>query len=125
MPPSSPEFNTIKNENQDVPELKPYLDIERGDVHTLPTNSNHDDTNSPQHRASSHAHQNSVSQTNQADSKPLDPVALVKNLISTGFTPTPAQIAGANTNLSGSSDSSNTWFAIFLQRLIKQNKKRK
>lgn len=111
-PESLENYNQYEN-NYSVEQGK-YLDIERGDI-------------DPMVLAQNQA-QNQFSTTNQQQTKNQsqpDPLEFVRSMISTGFTPTPAQIASANNDLSGPDDSTNTWFAIFLQKLLRQAKIRK
>jgi hypothetical protein len=120
MPPISTE-NSYTPENS-IPSHERYLDIERGDVSPAPPPQQNDDqTNQQQQQQTGNTQQSTPPQ----QQKPIDPVELVKGMISAGFTPTKAQIMNATNNLAGSNDSTNTWFAIFLQRLIKQEKLRR
>lgn len=110
----SPEFveNYNNNEAQQGMSSEKYLDIERGDIDPMQLQSNQA--------------QNQLTQMQQQQaSQQVDPVQFVKNMISAGFTPTAAQITTAASNLTGPSDSTNTWFSIFLQKLMRQNKSRK
>ncbi len=119
MPPSSPEQNNL---NENLVEVKPYLDIERTDSFAPSTNSVNNDDNNNSSTNTSNSTKTQIS--TQAAQKTIDPVELVKSMISSGFTPTKAQISNANNDLTGPKDSSNTWFAIFLKKIIDQNKKR-
>jgi Holliday junction resolvasome RuvABC DNA-binding subunit len=94
-----------KFEGQQNFQNEKYLDIERGDIDPMQLQQNQA--------------QNQLTQQQQSQQQ-FDPVVFVKNMISLGFTPSQAQIAGASANLSGPSDSTNTWFAIFLQKLMRQ-----
>lgn len=122
MPPVSPEQPYTPEDQQfPIPPEEQYLDIERGDVdfgpQIAPMGSNQ--------QGQQTARQSQTQQPSQ-NQQPVDPVEIVKGMISAGFTPTRAQIMNASQNLSGPQESSNTWFAIFLKRLLEQkNKKRK
>jgi hypothetical protein len=115
MPPGSSEKSYTPESTQN---LERYMEIERGDVSPVPSNNQtQQDPQQTGHHATNH-------QQHQQQ-KQFDPVEFVKSMISTGFTPTRAQIMNANNNLGGPQDSTNTWFAIFLQHLIKQDKLRR
>ncbi len=101
-----------KYEGQQNLNRERYLDIERGDIDPMQLPQNHA--------------QNQLGQPQANNSQGgFDPVIFVKNMISSGFPPTRSQIANASTNLNGSSDSTNTWFAIFLQKLMRQARQKK
>lgn len=108
MSPESVEgYNKISTEN--TAETEKYLDVERGDVDQMYLQQQHA--------------QNQPVQQNQQSQSHFDPVMFVKGMISSGFTPSPSQISAANANLSSDdTDSADHWFAIFLQRLMNQNK---
>lgn len=108
---TTPELDPKNPENSQEP-VERYLDIERGDVNFMPQ-----DNNGGQAQP--------VPSMQQQQQQSVDPVQLVQDMISAGFTPTRAQIANASGNLSGPKDSANTWFSIFLQRLLKQQKQKK
>jgi hypothetical protein len=114
VPPRSPEQNYTDNnetgKSNDV-EFEQYLDIERGDVDLTQQNANNASASPVQQ-----------TQVSPQQSNSPDPVQIVQNMISAGFTPTRAQISNANAYLGGPADSSNTWFALFLQRLLKLRK---
>lgn len=114
MPPASPENYTDpineKPQNNEVNE--DFLEIEKGDVDQ--TQSNSSNSNNIQQDTAQPVPQNAAVQP--------DPVKLVQDMISAGFAPTRAQISSAKSNLTGPNDSSNTWFAIFLQKLLRQKK---
>ncbi len=116
MPPSSAEKSYSPEESQD---LEKYLDIERGDVNQLSQSATQNDPMAvPQQQQQAQASQTSAA-------KQFDPVEFVRSMISAGFIPSKAQILNSNNNVSGPTDSSNTWFAIFLQRLIRQERFKK
>ncbi len=97
-----------------------YMAVERGDVTPSPP------SNSSQSNSDNQQQGNTQQQKNGPQpQKQFDPVEFVKSIISSGFTPTKAQIMNAKNNTEGPQDSSNTWFAILLSRLIKQEKNRK
>ena len=62
---------------------------------------------------------------NPLPTKQVEPLEIVKGMISAGFTPTNAQLNSFVANLSGPHDSPNTWFAFLLQKLIRQLKLKK
>ena len=87
-----------------------YLDVERGDVDQA-------------YLQQSQVQHQITGQTNNQQQSHFDPVAFVKSMISTGYTPSPSQISSANANLSNDDkDSADTWFAFLLQRLLRQAK---
>ncbi len=102
-----------KYEGQNAVNQGRYHDLERGDI-------------DPMVLANTQA-QNQFSQNNTQSSSQsnFDPALFIKNLISAGFTPTKNQISNAPANLSGPADSTNTWFAIFLQKLMRQARQKK
>ncbi len=114
-----PYNNLVPESNANLPE---HMKLERGDV----------DYNDPALQNQTNPNQQTTTQSQQqipSSQQPLptqqtkvDPVEIVKGMISTGFTPTQAQIMKAGSNISGPVDSSNTWFAVFLQRIVKQKK---
>jgi hypothetical protein len=122
MPPKSPEQLSNYETPDSTPEdMRQYMQVERGDIHQVPAQSTNDNQNTQ--NSSGFVQQPNPQPTNQSvQQKTLDPVDVVKSMISTGFTPTQMQISSANNNSSGPQDSSNTWFALFLQRLLKQRK---
>jgi len=111
MSPESLESYNINKNEYNVGQEK-YLDIERGDVDPMLLAQNQ-----PQNQFSNQGSGNQQNKNNN-----VDPMEFVRSMISTGFTPTPAQVASASNYLNGSNDSSNTWFAIFLQKLLRQAK---
>ena len=113
MPIQSPEQGSnLENTNQIPPTPERYMEIERGDVF---------DTNNQQNQSSIPI---VSSQPQPPAQKQIDPVEIVKGLFSAGFTPTKAQIQSLQSQIQGPSNLTDTWFRIFLQRLIKQNKKK-
>jgi len=116
MPPSTPE-NSNSNLNESYRPVETYHDVER-------TDAQHRNTGNFQNTTQQNTSQTSTT-TSSTSQKNIDPIEIIKKMISAGFTPTKAQIVNANSNASGASDSSNTWFALFLQRLIRQEKNRK
>jgi hypothetical protein len=113
MSPESLEQGFPNTEGQQQKQEKKYLDIERGDAFSVNNSANQNNQ-----------HQNSAqnNQKSQAQQKAVDPIEIVNSMISAGFTPTRSQISNAQANLAGSKESSNTWFAMLLQRLVKQKK---
>lgn len=113
MSPESVEnYNRYEGQNNPNNEQR-YHDLERGDIDPMALQQNH-------------AQNQLAAQAQQAQSQSnFDPVVFVKNMISNGFTPTQTQIAAASSNLSGPSDSTNTWFAIFLQKLMRQARQKR
>jgi hypothetical protein len=108
-------LESLENYNETKPEYSveqpaQFLDIERGDI-------------DPMSLSGTQA-QNQLSSSAQTKPK-VDPLELVRGMISTGFTPTPTQLSGAADDIGGSNSSSNTWFAIFLQKLLRQSKGKK
>ena len=110
MPPGSGEHGYS---NTEIPQnnLEKYLDVEKGDSFDLTIGST---------TSSNSSGQNTTSIKSTEEVKIPDVVEVFKGMISTGFTPTKSQITDSRTN--GQANSSNTWFAIFLQRLLKQRK---
>lgn len=102
-----------RNETQQNFGGERYHDIERGDVDPMSLQSNQP------------VNQFSATPQNNTQQNQFDPVMFVKSMISGGFTPTKAQIAAASANLGGPTDSTNTWFAIFLQKLMRQARQKR
>ena len=62
--------------------------------------------------------------TNAQNNNQIDPVQQVKSMISAGYTPSLDLIQHASDLVDmNSSDSSNVWFAVLLQKLIREYKK--
>lgn len=112
MPPRSLEQSST-NYEQNKKELPQYLDIERGD--TTPVDPSQSSSQNNQNDTTA---QQSTSQ--QQTKKQIDPVEFFKSIISTGPTPTQAQISNVKANLSGQKDSSETWLAFLLEKLWRQ-----
>lgn len=118
MPPVSSE-NSYSPENP-INRNEQFMEIERGDVQPAPMQDDNTTTQNTNQNNQQSQQQQPVKQNQQ-----LDPVVFVKSMISAGFTPTRAQIVSATNHISGTQDSSNTWFAMFLQRLLRQYKLKK
>lgn len=119
MPPSSTERGSSQENIESQNDFEKYLDIERGDVSLPPSSSNNQNQSQPQPTSAS-----TLTRSSQ-QTKQFDPVEFVKSMISAGFTPSKAQIGNASSFTDGPKDSTNTWFAMFLQKLITQEKNRR
>jgi Ca2+-binding EF-hand superfamily protein len=106
--------NNLENTNP-IPPSERYMDIERGD--------NFNTTNSQLNQNSTQTQQ-TFPATTPPKQKPIDPVEVVKGLFSAGFTPTKAQIQSLQSQTDGPINLTDTWFKIFLQKLVRQNKKK-
>lgn len=103
-------YNEIKPETG-VAEYEKYHHVELGDI------------DPSQGQAQDFTQSNNSNNT--LPTKQVEPLEIVKGMISAGFTPTKAQLNSSLANLSGPHDSPNTWFAFFLQKLIRQLKLKK
>ncbi len=114
MPPRSPEQINIPESNSQDMEKEKYLDVERGDVDLKQQNI--------QQSITSPVLTTPTNNTSTQAPTPPDPVQIVQKLISTGFTPTKAQIANAGDNLNAPNDDADHFFSQLLKRLIRLQK---
>lgn len=121
MPLESNEINKNHSPATLIPQIpEKFLNVERGDVDL---GAFHAASGNATSHVSSAMQQNFI-QANQSNAAKTgtDPVEFVKKLISTGFTPSRSQIINSSSLVNGPYDSANTWFALFLQRLLKQKR---
>lgn len=104
--------NFNRNEGQQNFGQERFHDLELGDVDQSQLQINQ-------------AQNQFTQQQQQNNNQNVDPVEFIKKMISAGFTPSRAQISAAASNLSGPSESTNTWFAIFLQKILRQQKNKR
>lgn len=118
--------NKIEGENyneenfEDFNDFEQYHEIEYGDQFT-----DQDDDSNNQQKQNTHDLDDINTKNQTLPPKQIDPVEMFMQMISTGFTPTPAQISNATSNLSGPTNSSDTWFAHLLLKILKKRRKQK
>lgn len=103
----------IDNEKRYIDIEKRYIDIERGDVVPFSIHQSQHNNQTPSQSS------DRVTGVSQNKINVIDPLEIVRSMISAGFMPTRAQLANALNHSDGPIDSSNTWFAIFLQKLLR------
>jgi hypothetical protein len=110
MPLESVERNPQNLENQGgrMPDMDKYHNIELGDLDPFASKNNSQQLKSSQQ---------------QSQKKQPDVYELIKKMIETGFTPTKNQISNYSLGAGGfDPNSTNTWFRIFLSRLLARNR---
>lgn len=123
MPPGSIErYNVSQSESnvsgqRYIDNEKRYIDFERGDVVPFSIHQSQHNNQTPSQPS------DRVTGVSQNKINVIDPLEIVRSMISAGFMPTRAQLANALNHSDGPINSSNTWFAIFLQKLLRDANK--